>query len=163
MTSQDETAAIVHGDNVTETASRDLGSQIIVIVDDDVSFRESLVSLIKSFGFRSRAFESAEDLLESDALETGACLITDVQMSGMTGLDMQAAIAKSGCGIPIIVVTSFPDQNVRERAMESGAIAVLKKPFDREEMQQLLQAAFNHPRPDQRDPAAATRLRRSRA
>jgi len=157
---------MAHGDNVTEAEIRDLRARSIIIVDDDVSFRESLVSLVKSYGFHPHAFESGEDLLESDALKDAACLVTDVQMRGMSGLDLQARIAQSGCEIPIIVVTSFPDKQIRDRAMSAGAVAVLKKPVDREELLQLLQAAVKCPRPDRAEPvitASAGRVGGGRA
>ena len=155
MMSQDETTPDGLGQDMLETEIRDLKSRTIIIVDDDVSFRESLVSLVKSFGFQPRPFGSAEDLLASDALKDGACLITDVQMPGMSGLELQTALRASGCEIPVIVVTSFPDPHVRQRAMASGAIAVLRKPFDREEMLSLLQSVFRGPRPDQAKSAVA--------
>ncbi len=153
MMSQDETTPDGHGQDMVETEVRDVKSRKIVIVDDDVSFRESLVSLVKSFGFQPCPFASAEELLESDALKDGACLITDVQMPGMSGLELQATLAARGCDIPVIVVTSFPDPQVRQRAMATGAIGVLSKPFDREEMLSLIQSVFRRPRPDPAAPA----------
>jgi FixJ family two-component response regulator len=103
--------------------------QLIACVDDDVSAREALAGLLKAFGFVTRVFSSAEEFLQSDRLGEASCLITDVHLGGMSGLQLQRLLAASGHRIPVIVITAFPDDRVRERALSAGAICFLSKPF----------------------------------
>ena len=104
-------------------------SQIVSIVDDDASVRAAMRSLLRSLGFVAFAFESAEDFLRSPRVDDSSCLITDVQMPGMSGLDLQDRLIAQGSRIPIIFITAFPEQNIRSRAQASGARGFLEKPF----------------------------------
>ena len=97
---------------------------------------------MRSVGFVAFAFESAEDFLRSQRVEDSACLITDVQMPGMSGLDLQNRLIAQGSHIPIIFITAFPEQDIRSRAQAGGAIAFLEKPFDGETMINLLRTAL---------------------
>jgi FixJ family two-component response regulator len=115
---------------------------IIGIVDDDISFREALAGLVASFGFDAVAFASARELLQSDRLPEFRCLIADVQMPGMDGLDLQEHIARSGPNIPIIFVSAHRDPQSRTRALEAGAVAFLDKPCDSEELLRHIHAAL---------------------
>jgi FixJ family two-component response regulator len=108
--------------------------QIVSIVDDDASVRAAMEALIRSVGFVAFTFESAEEFLRSPRLDDSACLITDVQMPGMSGLDLQNRLIAQGSCIPIIFITAFPEQDIRSRAQAAGAIAFLEKPFDGEIM-----------------------------
>ena len=103
---------------------------LISVVDDDESVRESLPDLLREFGYDVRAFASAEEFLKSDQLTGTTCLITDVQMPGMSGIDLQARLKESGNHLPVIVITAFPDEAVRKRAMQLGALSFLAKPLD---------------------------------
>ena len=104
-------------------------SQIVSIVDDDASVRAAMQSLLRSLGFVAFVFESAEDFLRSPRVDDSSCLITDVQMQGMSGLDLQDRLIAQGSRIPMIFITAFPEQNIRSRAQASGALGFLEKPF----------------------------------
>ena len=115
---------------------------LISIVDDDESVRRTTTLLIESFGFRAAAFESAETFLRSGHLHDTSCLIVDVQMPGMNGLQLQSHLAASGRGIPIIFITAYESQDSRQRAMQAGAAAFLGKPFSDEQLLQLIRSAL---------------------
>ena len=117
-------------------------SQIVSIVDDDASVRAAMQSLLRSLGFVAFVFESAEDFLRSPRVDDSSCLITDVQMPGMSGLDLQDRLIAQGNHIPTIFITGFPEQDIRRRAQAAGAIAFLEKPFDGGMMIELLRATL---------------------
>ena len=102
---------------------------LVAVVDDDESVRESLPDLLNEFGFATRAFSSAEDFLASGSLDQTECLILDVAMPGMTGLDLQQQLNDRERKIPIIFITAQKDGAVRDRALEQGAVSFLFKPF----------------------------------
>jgi FixJ family two-component response regulator len=102
----------------------------VVVVDDDESVRSAVHGALASVGFAARAFASAEDFLDSDALAHTACLISDIQMPGMSGLELQAVLVKDNRRIPIIFITAFGDKRVRTQALKAGALEFLDKPFD---------------------------------
>jgi FixJ family two-component response regulator len=103
---------------------------LVCIVDDDESIRESVGSLVRAAGFRAAVFPSAEVFLYSDNLVDTKCLILDIGMPGLSGLDLQRRLAKMRCSIPIIFATAYDDDLSRTRAFEQGAIAFLHKPFN---------------------------------
>jgi FixJ family two-component response regulator len=105
---------------------------MISIVDDDMSVRETTSSLVRSLGLNARAFASAEEFLLSDQLGDTACLITDVQMQGMSGMELQSQLLAQGCSMPIIFMTAFPEERIRKSVLNAGAIGFLSKPFDEE-------------------------------
>jgi FixJ family two-component response regulator len=107
-------------------------ASLISIVDDDDSLRNSLNNLIRSVGFGVQGFSSAEAFLSSNQLHDTACLILDVRMPGMSGLELQRQLVATNCGIPIIFITSHGDDNARTRALEAGAVDFLYKPFREE-------------------------------
>ena len=107
---------------------------VIAIVDDDHSVREALTSLVRSLGYVARAFECAEDLLKSKRRLSVSCVITDVQMPGMTGVELHDRLVASGEPIPTILITAFPDERSRERVMQAGVIGYLTKPFSEDEL-----------------------------
>ena len=109
-------------------------SPLISIVDDDESMRASLDNLMRSVGYRAQAFPSAEAFLSSGQMDGTACLILDVRMPGMNGLDLQDHLVASGAGVPIIFVTSHIDDDLRARALDAGAVTFLYKPFDENEL-----------------------------
>jgi FixJ family two-component response regulator len=102
---------------------------VIAIVDDDHSVREALTSLVRSLGYVAMAFECAEDLLKSKRRRNVACMIADVQMPGMTGIELHNRLVASGEPIPTVLITAFPDERSRERALQAGVIGYLSKPF----------------------------------
>jgi FixJ family two-component response regulator len=114
----------------------------ISVVDDDESVRRTTTLLIESFGFRAAAFESAETFLNSGHLHDTSCLIIDVQMPGMDGLQLQSHLAAAGCGIPIIFITAYESKDSRQRAMQAGATAFLGKPFSDEQLLQIIRSAL---------------------
>jgi len=105
---------------------------MISIVDDDESVRETTSSLIRSLGFYASAFASAEEFLLSERLSDTACLITDLQMQGMSGVELQSRLLAEGRQMPIIFMTAFPEERVRKNVLDAGAIGFLSKPFDEE-------------------------------
>ena len=106
---------------------------LIACVEDDVSAREALGGFLKALGFTPAAFSSAEEFLQSARLNEASCLITDVHLPGMSGLQLQSRLSASGYPIPVIVITAFPDNRVRERALSAGAVCFLNKPFNTED------------------------------
>lgn len=107
---------------------------MISIVDDDASVREATKALVRSLGHRAESFASAEEFLESDDVRETSCLITDVQMPGMTGIELQDRLTAAGRHCPVIVVTASPDVGLRARALAAGAVGVLGKPFNDESL-----------------------------
>ena len=104
-------------------------THIISIVDDDEAVRNATKALIRSLGYQVATFASAEDFLESDELHKTACLISDVQMPGLNGIELQERLKADGHRIPIIFITAFPDERVRANAMRGGAVSFMSKPF----------------------------------
>lgn len=115
---------------------------LISVVDDDESIRRTTTFLIESFGFRAAAFESAESFLKSAQLHETLCLLVDVQMPGMNGLQLQSELAATGCAIPIIFITAFDNKDIRQQAIRAGAVAFLGKPFNDEELLQAIHLAL---------------------
>jgi len=120
-----------------------MARNLISVVDDDESIRRTTTLLIESFGFRAAAFESAENFLGSGRLNDTSCLIVDVQMPGMNGLQLQSQLAAAGCSIPIIFITAHDDKESRRRAMQAGAVAFLGKPFTDEQLLQSIRSALH--------------------
>jgi len=102
---------------------------LVSVVDDDESIRESLPDLLREFGFAARAFSSAEEFLASDRVDQTRCLILDIAMPGMTGLDLQRELKLRQQEIPIVFITAQRDEAVRQRVLELGAVECLFKPF----------------------------------
>ncbi len=110
--------------------TRDQNTKLIAIVDDDESVQNALEDLIEADGLSARCFGSAEEFLESGLQHKAACLITDVRMPGMSGLELQTTLKAEGCRIPIIFITAHGDARARIQAMREGAVEFLMKPFD---------------------------------
>jgi FixJ family two-component response regulator len=117
---------------------------LISIVDDDDAVRNSLDDLIRSIGFGTQGFSSADAFLSSNQARDTACLILDVRMPGMNGIDLQRQIVAANWRIPIIFITSHADDDARARALKAGAVAFLYKPFREEELLDALHAALKH-------------------
>lgn len=115
---------------------------LVSVVDDDESIRESLPDLLGEFGFAARTFSSAEAFLTSDYVEETRCLILDIAMPGMTGLDLQEELTRRGREIPIIFITAKRDETIRARVLERGAVKFLYKPFSDTALLDALKEAF---------------------
>jgi FixJ family two-component response regulator len=102
---------------------------VISIIDDDRSVREAAKKLVRSLGFATATFASAEEFLESGCLPDTTCLITDVQMPGMSGVELQSHLMRNGQCPPMIFVTAFSEDSLRKRALDAGAYGFLSKPF----------------------------------
>lgn len=116
---------------------------VISIVDDDESVRAAANHLVRSLGFIALTFACADDFLRSPHVADTSCVIADIQMPGMSGIEMQSALIASGKDIPIIFITAFPDEKIRTKAMEAGAVGFLSKPFKCSTLIQHLDAALN--------------------
>lgn len=118
-------------------------SKLIAIVDDDASFREATARFIRSLGYAVKAYASADEFLRSDCIHEAACLITDVQMPGMNGFELQAALLATGSRVPIIFVAADPGSKGRAQALAAGALAFLTKPFREEKLISSLEQALS--------------------
>jgi len=116
---------------------------LISVVDDDTSVRESLQCLIRSFGFAVVAFASAEEFLNSSHLPDTRCMILDVRMPGMSGLELQRRVAASHREVPVIFITAHGDEAARSQALKNGAVDYLLKPFREEALLHAIHAALN--------------------
>lgn len=119
-----------------------IAGSLVAVVDDDESIRESLPDLLREFGFSVQAFASAEEFLASDCIGQTQCLILDVAMPGMSGLDLQRELAIGRRDIPIIFITAQGDETIRPRVMAKGAVECLFKPFSDTALLEALKAAL---------------------
>jgi FixJ family two-component response regulator len=118
---------------------------MICIVDDDESVLEATKCLVRSLGYNAVTFSSAEAFLDSGRVKGTACLITDVQMPGLSGPELQDRLISDGFRMPVIFVTAYPEERLRERVLKAGAIGYLSKPFREEHMIECLDRALNNP------------------
>ena len=109
-------------------------SALIVVVDDDVSLGTAVAGLLRSFGYEAHAFGCAEDFLASELGPRATCIITDIHMSGMSGIDLKQHLAAIGCTAPVIMITGRAEPALLARAKASGAACVLRKPFEAEQL-----------------------------
>jgi FixJ family two-component response regulator len=119
---------------------------LIAVVDDDEAIREALQSLLRSVGLRAEMFASAEDFLQAGQRQATACLILDVRMPRMSGLELQRQMATANCPTPIIFITAHGDEETRARALRAGALAFLDKPFSDEVLLRAVQTALHSSR-----------------
>lgn len=127
--------------NLTAISSP-LKAPVIAVVDDDESVREALGNLLMSMGLEVQAFGSAEEFLASAYCHSAACLVSDIQLPGMGGLELQRRIVADGNTLPIILITAFPQDHVRRQAEQHGAVALLAKPFDGSRMVDCVERAL---------------------
>ena len=119
-----------------------MNTPLIAIVDDDESVRIGTTSLVRSFGYEVQTFGSAEDFLCSQERHDTSCLISDIQMPGLGGLELQQALAAENSPMPIIFITAYPDANIRQLALQAGAVGFLSKPFDGDTLMGCLERVF---------------------
>ncbi|HEV2716501.1 MAG TPA: response regulator [Terriglobales bacterium] len=117
-------------------------ASLISIVDDDPLARDGIRELVESLGYKAITFNSAEYFLRSSVIAETTCLITDVQMPGMNGLELQEALQSQRHQTPVIVITAYPNEKHRTRALENGAIGYLSKPFDEQTLIECLTVAI---------------------
>jgi FixJ family two-component response regulator len=117
-------------------------TKLVSIVDDDESVRSALQGLMKAVGLPARAFASAEEFLRSGQQRQTACLITDIRMPGMSGLELQSKLNAENCRIPTIFITAHGDAGVRLQALRSGAVEFLAKPFNDDALLESVRAAL---------------------
>ena len=117
-------------------------SNLISVVDDDESIRRTTKLLIESFGYRAAVFESAEIFLRSGQLHDTSCLIADINMPRINGLQLQSQLGAEGSSIPIIFITAYGNTESRRQAMQAGAIAFLDKPFSDEQLLKSIRTAL---------------------
>jgi FixJ family two-component response regulator len=122
---------------------------LISVVEDDQPFRDSMKKLMTALGYTVEAFPSAADFLASPLLTTTACLVSDVQMPGMTGVELHRHLIDAGYAIPTILVTSYPDEVVRRRALRNGVVCYLCKPVDDDHLERCLRSALERGKPDE--------------
>jgi FixJ family two-component response regulator len=115
---------------------------VVAIIDDDEAVRVATSSLVRSFGYDTCVFASAEDFLASGMAAEASCLITDVQMPGIGGMELQRILAARSCPVPIVFITAFGSEAIRKRALAAGAFGFLEKPFDGDTMVRCLQDAI---------------------
>jgi FixJ family two-component response regulator len=131
-------------DGCEEKAS---GGLLISIVDDDFSVGRSTQRLLRSFGFRAAAFTSAEDFLQSGRVQETDCLLLDVRMPGMDGLELQRRLREANCLPPTIFLSARASEEEERRALRAGAADFLRKPASREKLLRAILAAFENPNP----------------
>ena len=117
---------------------------MVVIVDDDESMRNALRGLMKEVGLAAQAFASAEEFLDFGHPQQIGCVIADIRMPGMSGLELQARLNAQHCNIPIIFITGHGDEKMRLQALRAGAVEFLSKPFDDEILLESVRAAMNN-------------------
>jgi FixJ family two-component response regulator len=117
-------------------------TKLVAILDDDESMRSALQGLLKAVGLPAQAFASAEDFLKSGQQHQTACLIADIRMPGMSGLELQAHLNAERCRIPTIFITAHGDTKMRMQALRAGAVEFLSKPFDDEVLLESVRAAL---------------------
>ncbi len=117
---------------------------LVSVVDDDESVREAMMSLMRALGFLAEAFPCAEDFLKSDGPQHTSCLIADVRMPGMSGLELHRRLVASGQPIPTVLITAHADDGVRARVLKAGIICYLTKPFREDDLLGCIRSALDH-------------------
>jgi FixJ family two-component response regulator len=120
----------------------DTPDPLIAIIDDDASLRLALVGLVRSLGYRATGFGSAEEFLAADNAGESACIVTDIQMPGLSGIELKLKLNQDGNPAPVIMITARTEQGLRDRAFASGAVCVLQKPFAAEALIACLEKAL---------------------
>lgn len=117
-------------------------SPLISVIDDDDSLRHALVELLESFGYRAAAFASAEAFLAGGQAAASDCIVTDIQMPGLSGVDLKHRLVETGVGSPVIMMTARTEPGLHQRAQDSGAVCLLRKPFTADALMACLDRAL---------------------
>lgn len=117
-------------------------SAVISIIDDDLATRSALSALMRAKGFEAKVYESAEDFLRAEAYDTSQCVITDIQMPGMSGIDLKYRLNDGHCTVPVIMITARVEQRLYDLARESGAFCLLRKPFKADALIECIERAL---------------------
>ncbi len=120
-----------------------VAKNVVVAVDDDFRVRESIERLVESAGYAASVFSSAEEFLQSGTLARAICLVTDVRMPGIDGIELQRCIRLNRPELPVIFISAHQDDETRKRALDEGAVGFLYKPFDGGELLRAIEAALN--------------------
>jgi FixJ family two-component response regulator len=120
---------------------------LISVVEDDEPFRESMRKLVTALGYAVEVFPSAANFLESPRLAETDCLVTDVQMPGMTGVELHQHLVNAGYAIPTILVTAYPDEAVRNRMLKEGVVCYLGKPVDDDHLERCIRSVVESGKP----------------
>lgn len=115
---------------------------LIFIIDDDASLRAALVRLVRSFGYRAHGFASAEDFIDADVIRSCSCVITDIHMPGMSGIELKRVIDGRGCSVPFIMITARAEPELERSALASGALCFLRKPIDSRALVQCIESVL---------------------
>jgi FixJ family two-component response regulator len=126
----------------------DLAKVDVAIVEDDDSVREATKHLLRLLGYTTASFTSAEDFLRSGCVRDTTCLVTDVHLPGMSGVELQSRLILDGHRIPIVFVTAFTEEEIRARVLRDGAVCYLSKPLQEQSLIACLDQALKHPRQD---------------
>lgn len=118
---------------------------VISIIDDDVSVRNAIRTLVRSRGYLAHTYASADEFLESSHLKDTSCIVADVQMPDMSGIELQSLLAERGSTIPFIFITAFPEKRLREKALAAGATCFLSKPIFGEQLAECINKALKQP------------------
>jgi FixJ family two-component response regulator len=118
---------------------------MISIVDDDAIVREATLNLVRSHGLTGAAFASAEEFLGSDNMNHTACLIADVQLPGLSGIELQTRLRTDGNQTPVIFITAFPEARIQAQALDAGAVGFLSKPYDADSLIDCIDKALHAP------------------
>jgi FixJ family two-component response regulator len=122
-----------------------VAAPLISIIDDDDSLRSALAGLVRSLGYRASDFASAEDFLDARCADDCACIVTDIQMPGLSGVELKQRLTADGCPAPVIMITARTEPGLREKAFAAGAVCVLQKPFAAEALIECLERALAAP------------------
>jgi FixJ family two-component response regulator len=136
---------VMQSTSTLEAPRQPVGTQdasVIAIVDDDESLRRSLGNFLRSVGFRVETFASAEDFLTSTRRERSECLLLDLRMTGMSGLDLLRHLAAAGIHVPAVMLTAHADAEIRQQCLEAGAAGFLEKPFHRDALLDAIRTAL---------------------
>lgn len=123
---------------------REDGGRVVCIVDDDASLRRSLKNLLTSVGFRAETFPSADAFLESRYRRNTGCMVLDLRMAGMSGLELLRRLAATDARLPVIMLTAHGDEDTRQRSLQAGAVAFLEKPFQSAALVDAVRTALGH-------------------
>ena len=125
-----------------ERKRRVAAGPLICIIDDDESMRSAVVALVRSAGYQAHGFASADEFLGCGTVESFACIITDIQMPGMSGIELKQHLAAGQCPVPVIMITARHDPGLEQKALASGAASFLRKPFEADVLLECLERAL---------------------